>query len=79
MLVDKSSFVQSPKAGELLRAGPAGHQRSNVTNQTCSVAGRPAGPTFGELLVVEAENQRLEAEILALQMQTCAGQMSWGQ
>nr|KAF6505962.1 hypothetical protein HJG63_007838 [Rousettus aegyptiacus] len=40
--------------------------------------GKPAGPTFGELLVVEAENQRLEAEILALQMQTHAGQVPWG-
>lgn len=32
-----------------------------------------------ELLVVEAENQRLEAEILALQMQRGAGRVPWGQ
>lgn len=32
-----------------------------------------------EILVVEAENRRLEAEILALQMQSGAGQAPWGQ
>ncbi|XP_020952389.1 coiled-coil domain-containing protein 17 isoform X2 [Sus scrofa] len=35
--------------------------------------GRPADAVFKELLVVEAENRRLEAEILALQMQRGAG------
>uniref|UniRef100_A0A8C2RYC9 Coiled-coil domain containing 17 n=1 Tax=Capra hircus TaxID=9925 RepID=A0A8C2RYC9_CAPHI len=37
------------------------------------------GAAFKELLAVEAENRRLEAEILALQMQRGAGQMPWGQ
>ncbi|XP_068817783.1 coiled-coil domain-containing protein 17 [Capricornis sumatraensis] len=36
------------------------------------------GAAFKELLAVEAENRRLEAEILALQMQRGAGQMPWG-
>ncbi|XP_019486472.1 PREDICTED: coiled-coil domain-containing protein 17 isoform X2 [Hipposideros armiger] len=40
--------------------------------------GRPTGSTLRELLVVEAENRRLEAEILALQMQSGAGQAPWG-
>ncbi|XP_045655623.1 coiled-coil domain-containing protein 17 isoform X1 [Ursus americanus] len=40
--------------------------------------GRRAGDPLGELLVVEAENRRLEAEILALQMQRGAGPASWG-
>nr|XP_019604995.1 PREDICTED: coiled-coil domain-containing protein 17 isoform X6 [Rhinolophus sinicus] len=40
--------------------------------------GRPTGSTLGELLVVEAENRRLEAEILALQMQSGTGQAPWG-
>ncbi|XP_054427609.1 coiled-coil domain-containing protein 17 [Pteronotus mesoamericanus] len=40
--------------------------------------GRPAGSTSGELLVVEAENRHLEAEILALQMQRSAGPAPWG-
>ncbi|XP_019604991.2 coiled-coil domain-containing protein 17 isoform X2 [Rhinolophus sinicus] len=40
--------------------------------------GRSTGSTLGELLVVEAENRRLEAEILALQMQSGAGQAPWG-
>ncbi|XP_077929358.1 coiled-coil domain-containing protein 17 isoform X1 [Halichoerus grypus] len=40
--------------------------------------GRRAGVALGELLVVEAENRRLEAEILALQMQRGAGSASWG-
>ncbi|XP_027393218.1 coiled-coil domain-containing protein 17 [Bos indicus x Bos taurus] len=38
-----------------------------------------AGAAFKELLAVEAENRRLEAEILALQMQRGAGQTPWGQ
>uniref|UniRef100_A0A8C6CTQ9 Coiled-coil domain containing 17 n=1 Tax=Moschus moschiferus TaxID=68415 RepID=A0A8C6CTQ9_MOSMO len=37
-----------------------------------------AGAAFKELLAVEAENRRLEAEILALQMHRGAGQMPWG-
>ncbi|KAF5923226.1 hypothetical protein HPG69_012316 [Diceros bicornis minor] len=41
--------------------------------------GRRAGAPSGELLVVEAENRRLEAEILALQMQRGAGPAPWGQ
>ncbi|XP_045715730.1 coiled-coil domain-containing protein 17 isoform X2 [Phyllostomus hastatus] len=40
--------------------------------------GRQAGSTSGELLVVEAENQHLETEILALQMQRSAGSAPWG-
>ncbi|XP_073758782.1 coiled-coil domain-containing protein 17 isoform X1 [Callorhinus ursinus] len=44
--------------------------------RTCR--GRRAGAALGELLVVEAENRRLEAEILALQMQRDAGPASWG-
>ncbi|XP_008573115.1 PREDICTED: coiled-coil domain-containing protein 17 [Galeopterus variegatus] len=36
------------------------------------------GATSGELLVVEAENRRLEAEILALQMQRGPGRAPWG-
>ncbi|KAM5322992.1 coiled-coil domain-containing protein 17 isoform 4-T4 [Glossophaga mutica] len=40
--------------------------------------GRQADSTPGELLVVEAENQHLEAEILALQMQRSAGSAPWG-
>ncbi|XP_014651977.1 PREDICTED: coiled-coil domain-containing protein 17 [Ceratotherium simum simum] len=40
--------------------------------------GRRAGAPSGELLVVEAENRRLEAEILALQMQRGAGPAPWG-
>ncbi|XP_036112844.1 coiled-coil domain-containing protein 17 isoform X2 [Molossus molossus] len=40
--------------------------------------GRRAGSTSRELLVVEAENRRLEAEILALQMQRGTGQAPWG-
>ncbi|KAG8507599.1 LOW QUALITY PROTEIN: Coiled-coil domain-containing protein 17, partial [Galemys pyrenaicus] len=40
--------------------------------------GRPAGGTTGELLIVEAENRRLETEILALQMQRGAGRLPWG-
>ncbi|XP_040087229.1 coiled-coil domain-containing protein 17 isoform X3 [Oryx dammah] len=40
--------------------------------------GGRAGAAFKELLAVEAENRRLEAEILALQMQRGAGQMPWG-
>lgn len=38
------------------------------------------GAASGELLVVEAENRRLEAEILALQMQRSLGlcQVPWG-
>ncbi|XP_037683282.1 coiled-coil domain-containing protein 17-like isoform X3 [Choloepus didactylus] len=39
--------------------------------------GRKAGAP-GQLLVVEAENRRLEAEILALQMQRGAGPAPWG-
>ncbi|EPQ17091.1 Coiled-coil domain-containing protein 17 [Myotis brandtii] len=41
--------------------------------------GRRAGSTSGKLLAVETENQRLEAEILALQMQRGAGRAPWGQ
>lgn len=41
--------------------------------------GRPADAVFKELLVVEAENRRLEAEILALQMQRGAGGVRQGQ
>ncbi|KAI4580554.1 hypothetical protein MJT46_019323, partial [Ovis ammon polii x Ovis aries] len=41
--------------------------------------GGRTGAAFKELLAVEAENRRLEAEILALQMQRGAGQMPWGQ
>uniref|UniRef100_A0A8C9DW06 Coiled-coil domain containing 17 n=1 Tax=Prolemur simus TaxID=1328070 RepID=A0A8C9DW06_PROSS len=37
-----------------------------------------AGAKSQELLVVEAENQRLEAEILALQMQRGTGRAPWG-
>ncbi|XP_064137964.1 coiled-coil domain-containing protein 17 [Loxodonta africana] len=37
-----------------------------------------AGAASGKLRVVEAENQRLEAEILCLQMQRGAGRMPWG-
>ncbi|XP_012504492.1 PREDICTED: coiled-coil domain-containing protein 17 isoform X1 [Propithecus coquereli] len=37
-----------------------------------------AGAKSEELLVVEAENQRLEAEILALQMQRGPGRAPWG-
>ncbi|XP_058159663.1 coiled-coil domain-containing protein 17 isoform X5 [Dasypus novemcinctus] len=37
-----------------------------------------AGAAQGGLLVVEAENRRLEAEILALQMKRGAGQAPWG-
>uniref|UniRef100_M3YNP1 Coiled-coil domain containing 17 n=1 Tax=Mustela putorius furo TaxID=9669 RepID=M3YNP1_MUSPF len=40
--------------------------------------GKGAGATLGELLVVETENRRLEAEVLALQMQRGAGPASWG-
>ncbi|XP_029802116.1 coiled-coil domain-containing protein 17 isoform X2 [Suricata suricatta] len=40
--------------------------------------GRRADVALGELVVVEAENRRLEAEILALQMQRGAGPASWG-
>ncbi|XP_053516650.1 coiled-coil domain-containing protein 17 [Artibeus jamaicensis] len=40
--------------------------------------GRQAGSTSGELLLVEAENRHLEAEILALQMQRSAGSAPWG-
>ncbi|XP_070260963.1 coiled-coil domain-containing protein 17 isoform X4 [Myotis yumanensis] len=40
--------------------------------------GRRAGSTSGKLLAVETENQRLEAEILALQMQRGAGRAPWG-
>ncbi|XP_062962314.1 coiled-coil domain-containing protein 17 [Cynocephalus volans] len=36
------------------------------------------GATSGELLVVEAENRRLEAEILALQTQRSPGRAPWG-
>lgn len=43
------------------------------------IAGRPADALFKELLVVEAENRRLEAEILALQMQRGAGGVRQGQ
>uniref|UniRef100_G3T2D4 Coiled-coil domain containing 17 n=1 Tax=Loxodonta africana TaxID=9785 RepID=G3T2D4_LOXAF len=39
---------------------------------------RRAGAASGKLRVVEAENQRLEAEILCLQMQRGAGRMPWG-
>uniref|UniRef100_A0A8C7EUM6 Coiled-coil domain containing 17 n=1 Tax=Neovison vison TaxID=452646 RepID=A0A8C7EUM6_NEOVI len=37
------------------------------------------GAALEELLVVETENRRLEAEVLALQMQRGAGPASWGQ
>ncbi|KAF0885606.1 CCD17 protein, partial [Crocuta crocuta] len=40
--------------------------------------GRRADAALGELLIVEAENRRLEAEILALQMQRGTGPASWG-
>ncbi|XP_045060308.2 coiled-coil domain-containing protein 17 isoform X2 [Desmodus rotundus] len=40
--------------------------------------GKQAGSTSGELLVVEAENRHLEAEILALQMQRSAGSAPGG-
>ncbi|XP_032158613.1 uncharacterized protein LOC116567580 isoform X2 [Mustela erminea] len=40
--------------------------------------GKGAGAALGELLVVETENRRLEAEVLALQMQRGAGPASWG-
>ncbi|XP_036302499.1 coiled-coil domain-containing protein 17 [Pipistrellus kuhlii] len=40
--------------------------------------GRQAGSTSGKLLAVETENRRLEAEILALQMQRGAGRAPWG-
>ncbi|XP_028015915.2 coiled-coil domain-containing protein 17 [Eptesicus fuscus] len=40
--------------------------------------GRRAGSTSGKLLAVETENRRLEAEILALQMQRGAGRAPWG-
>lgn len=50
-----------------------------MTGQTCSITGRQAGAAFKELLAVEAENRRLEAEILALQMQRGAGRVPWGQ
>ncbi|KAM7098641.1 coiled-coil domain-containing protein 17 isoform 2-T2 [Molossus nigricans] len=39
--------------------------------------GRRAGSTSRELLVVAAENRRLEAEILALQMQRGTGRAPW--
>ncbi|KAM9689242.1 coiled-coil domain-containing protein 17 [Trichechus inunguis] len=39
---------------------------------------RRAGAASGELLVVEAENRRLEAEIVSLQMQRGAGRTPWG-
>lgn len=77
MLADNQPCSESTKAGELLRA--AGHQRSEVTSHICSTSGGRTGAAFKELLAVEAENRRLEAEILALQMQRGAGQMPWGQ
>ncbi|KAM8935533.1 LOW QUALITY PROTEIN: coiled-coil domain-containing protein 17 [Lycaon pictus] len=40
--------------------------------------GRRTGAAVEELLAVEAENRRLEAEILALRMQRGAGPASWG-
>ncbi|XP_072580221.1 coiled-coil domain-containing protein 17 isoform X2 [Vulpes vulpes] len=40
--------------------------------------GRRTGAALEELLAVEAENRRLEAEILALRMQRGAGPASWG-
>lgn len=77
MLADNQPCSESTKAEELLRA--AGHQRSEVTGHICSISGGRAGAAFKELLAVEAENRRLEAEILALQMKRGAGQMPWGQ
>ena len=50
-----------------------------MTGHICSISGGRASVAFKELLAVEAENRRLEAEILALQVQRGAGQMPWGQ
>lgn len=53
-------------------------QASQETSLERGKGGGRAGAAFKELLAVEAENRRLEAEILALQMQRGAGQMPWG-
>ncbi|XP_024845928.1 coiled-coil domain-containing protein 17 isoform X9 [Bos taurus] len=52
---------------------------SQETSLERGKGGGRAGAAFKELLAVEAENRRLEAEILALQMQRGAGQTPWGQ
>ncbi|XP_070642735.1 coiled-coil domain-containing protein 17 isoform X16 [Bos indicus] len=52
---------------------------SRETSLERGKGGGRAGAAFKELLAVEAENRRLEAEILALQMQRGAGQTPWGQ
>ncbi|XP_044801010.2 coiled-coil domain-containing protein 17 isoform X4 [Bubalus bubalis] len=52
---------------------------SQETSLERGKGGGRAGAAFKELLAVEAENRRLEAEILALQMKRGAGQMPWGQ
>lgn len=41
------------------------------------IAGKQAGVAKGELLLMEAENHRLEAEVLAMQRAT--GRHFWGQ
>ncbi|XP_027629736.1 coiled-coil domain-containing protein 17 isoform X4 [Tupaia chinensis] len=58
---------ESWKAGELLRVAPGGDQWDLL------IPGRA-----GELLSVEAGNRRLEAQILALQMQRGLAQKPWG-
>ncbi|VFV36138.1 Hypothetical predicted protein [Lynx pardinus] len=69
--------------GERLWALQRTHAKRMVETKAQSLAlerrneGRKADATLGELLVLEAENRRLEAEILALQMQRGAGPASW--
>ena len=63
----------------LLRARPNWSPEVKGDRSDLFNTGKQAGSTSGELLVVEAENRHLEAEILALQMQRSAGSAPGGQ
>lgn len=64
---------------ELRRSRTRRGEQERASQETSLERGGRTGAAFKELLAVEAENRRLEAEILALQMQRGAGQMPWGQ
>ncbi|OWK05512.1 hypothetical protein Celaphus_00002600, partial [Cervus elaphus hippelaphus] len=74
--------LQAEASALELRRSRTGRGEQERASQETSLergkGGGRAGAAFKELLAVEAENRRLEAEILALQMQRGAGQMPWG-
>lgn len=69
------SLFQSPKLALLLKPNASPQIRGDRAD--LFITGKHAGDAVGELLAVEIENQRLEAEILALQMQRGLGPSLW--